>query len=265
MQDPAFAAALRLCGQHPVTLPSGLMLLHRHVLGAPIAMLPRAAVPNDLDQQLCNHGLHRIPLILSPEQPCPLPRAVKIRGPQTLARLNLSPNTQTARAALHPKWRNQLCRAKATGVHISHGPMSAKVDHPLLKLETDQARARGYANWPAALTAAFSSAAPSQTRLFVARKRGNIVAHMLFLRHGSRATYHIGHITQAGKVDCAHNLLMWEASRWLALHGVQTLDLGRIDPRTPGLNRFKLRTGAIKVETGGTWFRWRPLARNHRP
>lgn len=265
MQDSAFAAALRLCGQNPITLRSGLMLLHRRVLGVPIAMLPRAAPPDDLDQQLCDQGLHRIPMILSPEQPCTLPRAVKIRGPQTLSWLNLHPNTQTARATLHPKWRNQLCRAEAAGVHISHGPMPDKVDHPLLKLETDQARARGYANWPAVLTAGFANAAPGQTRLFVARKHGNTVAHMLFLRHGSRATYHIGHISQAGKADCAHNLLMWEAGRWLALQGVETLDLGLIDPRTPGLNRFKLRTGAIKVETVGTWLRWRPLARNHRP
>lgn len=265
MQDPAFAVALRLCGQQPVILSSGLMLLHRRVLGVPVAMLPRAVPPAELDQHLRDHDLHRVPLILSPERQCSLPRAVKLRNPQIFAQLPLHPDINIARTTLHPKWRNQLCRAESAGLHISHAPMPTRVGHSLLALETDQARIRGYANWPAALTTAFACAAPDQTRLFVARQRGSIVAQMLFLRHGSRATYHIGHITPAGKGACAHNLLLWQAARWLANQGVETLDLGLIDHRTPGLNRFKLRTGAIRQQTGGTWLRWRPLARNESP
>jgi hypothetical protein len=265
MQDVAFAAALRLCGQSPVILPGRLMVLHRRILGIQVAMLPRAAPPRDLNDQLSAVGLRRVPLILSPERPCALPRAVRLRGQQTLAQLDLIPDRDVARAALHSKWRNQLRRAEAAGLRISHGPLSPDPDHPLLRLETAQAQARRYANWPAPLTAAFAAAAPDQTRLFVAHQRGAPVAQMLFLRHGSRATYHIGHITQAGKACCAHNLLFWQASRWLAHMGHVALDLGLIDPRTPGLNRFKLRTGAVTFKTGGTWLRWRPLARGCHP
>ncbi len=265
MQDPAFAAALRRSGQHPVVLRHGLMLLRRRLLGLPVLMLPRAVPPIDLDQHLRDHDLHRLPLVLSPERPCCLPPAMRLRGPQSLARLALQHDRHAARAMLHPKWRNQLRRAEAAGLHLSHGPMAPGIDHPLLKLETAQARARGYANWPAALTAAFAAAAPDQTRLFTARRRGRIIAQMLFLRHGSRASYHIGHITPDGKAGCAHNLLLWQASRWLAARGVDTLDLGLIDPRTPGLNRFKLRSGATATPTGGTWLRWRPLARRSGP
>jgi hypothetical protein len=265
MQDPAFAAALRLCGQNPIILNCGTMILHRRILGIPVAMLPRAVPPADLSDQLRRAGLHRTPLILSPEQPCTLPRALRLRGPQSFALLDLHGDTDIARAALHPKWRNQLKRAEAAGLRISHHQMPPEPDQPLLRLERAQARARRYANWPTNLTAAFAAAAPDQTRLFIAHDRGTPVAHMVFLRHGTRATYHIGHITPAGKARCAHNLLMWQASRWLADQGHVTLDLGLVAPRVPGLNRFKLRTGAVIAQTGGTWLRWHPLARGHRP
>lgn len=265
MQDPAFASALRLCGQEPVILPSGAMIVHRRVLGVTIAMMPRAVPPVDLADQLRHVGLHRAPLILSPERPCTLPRAIRLNAPQNLAQVDLHRDAEVARAALHPKWRNQLKRAEAAGLRVSHDPMDPDPDHPLLRLETAQARARRYANWPGDLTAAFAAAAPDQTRLFIAYDSGAPVAHMLFLRHGARATYHIGHITAAGKAVWAHNLLMWQALRWLAGQGHTTLDLGLIDPRTPDLNRFKLRTGAVTAQTGGTWLRWHPLARGHRP
>mgnify|MGYP003637816286 CR=1 FL=1 len=52
MQSPAFTAALRLCGENPIVLLSGLVLLHRRVLGVPVLMLPRAAPPADLDRHL---------------------------------------------------------------------------------------------------------------------------------------------------------------------------------------------------------------------
>jgi len=260
MQDPAFAAALRLCGQNPVTLPSGVMLLHRRLMGASVMMLPRAAPPADLDAQLRAQNLHRIPLILSPERPCALPRALKLRSAQMMAQLDLHPDMATARAALHPKWRNQLRHSEGAGLRVSHMPLPPDPNHPLLQSETAQAHKRGYTNWPAALTAAFANVAPKQSQLFTASLRGTQVAHMLFLSHGARATYHIGHITTVGKANCAHNLLLWQASRWLAAQGHSALDLGLIDPRTPGLNRFKLRTGARAVKTGGTWLHWCPLA-----
>lgn len=265
MQSPAFTAALRLCGENPIVLLSGLVLLHRRVLGVPVLMLPRAAPPADLDRHLRTHDLHRVPLILSPERPCALPRSIRLRGPQFIARLHLHPDAGAAHTALHPKWRNQLRRAEAAGLRVSHGPLPPTPDHPLLQLEAAQARTRHYANWPTTLTSAFAAAAPDQTRLFVAHQNRTPVAHMLFLRHGSRATYHIGHITNAGKACRAHNLLLWQASRWLAEQGHDTLDLGLIDPRTPGLNRFKMRTGAGMSETGGAWLRWRPLAWGGRP
>ncbi|AXI46221.1 GNAT family N-acetyltransferase [Sulfitobacter sp. SK012] len=258
-QDPSFAAALSLCGQAPVTLPGGLILLHRKLAGIPVAMLPRADPPPDLLAQLKDVGLSRIPLILSPERPLGHMRALRLRKGISTAIIDLQQSDTVRRAALHQKWRNQLCRAEASLLRVTSA--SLKPDHILLSLNEDQARKRGYANWPAPLTAAFASTAPDQTRLFTASLNGTKVAHMLFLRHGHRATYHIGHSTQQGRAHHAHNLLLWTASCWLAVRGSTSLDLGLLNDSTPSHTRFKLRAGARPQLMGGTWLRWHPLAR----
>ncbi|MFD2738751.1 GNAT family N-acetyltransferase [Sulfitobacter aestuarii] len=259
LQSPAFAAALRACGQDPVILPGGLLVLRRRFLGLRLAMLPRAVPPPDLLAQLREAGLQNLPLILSPETPCPLPPAWKLRTPQMLAKVDLRPPPVRRRAALHGKWRNQLRRAEGAELGVSHAPLPADPHHPLLLADAAQARQRGYRNWPARLTAAFAAAAPDQTRLFTAHHRGRPVAHMLFLRHGNAATYHIGNICSAGKALQAHNLLLWQASLWLAEQGHDLLDLGPVCAAAPGLARFKTRAGASLVPTGGTWLRWQPL------
>ena len=262
-QDPSFVAALRLCGQEPITLPGGLTLLFRRLMGVPVAMLPRALPPVDLDTQMCAVGLARVPLILSPDRRAPGLRGLRLRRGMSTAIVDLQAQDETRRARLHPKWRNQLRRAEASPLRV--GSAALDPNHDLLHLEVDQARSRGYTNWPLALTAAFASIAPQQTRLFTAYLRGHPVAFMLFLRHGARATYHIGHILPEGRAHHAHNLLLWDASCWLARLGHSELDLGLLHNQASTLNHFKLRAGAKPIETGGTWLRWRPLARTTCP
>jgi len=258
MQDPAFAAALRLCGEAPVTLPSGLLLLSRRILGVPVLMLPRVAPPADLAAQLTQAGVQRCPLILSPEIEAGVQGALQIAPPKPLLRIDLTPPRAERRARLHQNWRHQLGQAMRHNLRVRHSPLPA--NHSVLKLEAAQARARRYQNWPAALTAAFAQVAPAQTHLLTAKLRGYPVAFMLFLRHGARATYHIGHTTDEGRGVHAHNLLMWEAMEELAAQGVTFLDLG--PATTPQIDRFKRRAGATEALTGGTWLRWRPLARS---
>lgn len=260
MQDPAFARALRFCGQRPIVLPSGLMLLQQRLAGVPVLMLPRAAPPPDLRAQLRDAGLHRRPLILSPEEPCALPTALHLSGPRLRAVMDLSQGPTARRAALHPKWRNQLRKAELHEFTLCYGPLRAHPTEEVLMQECRQSKARGYANWPAQLTAAFAAMAPNQTHLLRVSYKNRTVAHMLFMTHGTAATYHIGHITEEGKKHAAHNLLLWKAAEYLAHLGCLNLDLGLLDPATPGLNRFKLRSGATARKTGGTHLIWRPLA-----
>jgi hypothetical protein len=256
MQDRAFASALRLCGQQPVTLPSGLTLLSRRIAGLPLLMLPRAAPPHDLGAQLTQAGLQRRPLILSPAQPCALSRGLRIAPARMLWHMDLRAAQALRRAALHQNWRHQLGQAQTSGLRVTERAMPA--DHLLMDMERHQSAARRYRNWPPALTAAFAAVAPDQTHLFTALLRGQTVAHMLFLTHGTAATYHIGHTTDAGRKVHAHNLLFWEAIEALAARGITSLDLG--PATTPQIDRFKRRAGAVARATGGTWLRWWPIA-----
>ncbi|APE43735.1 hypothetical protein BOO69_10155 [Sulfitobacter alexandrii] len=259
MQSDGFAAALRLLGRPPVTLPCGLIVLRRSLAGLPVAMLPRAAPPPDLNAQLAAAGLGRVPLILSPEVPCDLPRALRIAAPRWIGVLPLAGGARARRARMHPKWRNQWRRARDAGIEVTHATLPADLSHPLFEAEQRQRAARGYDGWPLALTCAFAAAAPDQTRLFSARRGGEVIARMLFLCHGGGATYHLGQTTETGRRYHAHNLLLALACDWLEDRGHTILDLGPLDARTPELNRFKLRSGARGRPTGGSWLRWCPI------
>lgn len=207
-------------------------------------MLPRAVPPSNLRQQVKSIGLRHCVLILSPDTPTPMHRALRLRAGVSLARIDLSLPQDQRRKALHPKWRNQLKHAEGAGLRIVHATLPAEPSHPLLMEEAQMAQSRRYNTWPPTLTAAFAQTAPQQTRLFTALKGNTPIAQMLFLRHGIAATYHIGKTTALGRTTNAHNLLLWHASNWLADHGHTQLELGTLDPQTPDLNRFKLRAGA---------------------
>lgn len=265
MQDAAFASALRRCGETPVRLPGGDLLLHRWVCGIPLAMLPRKAPPADLAAQLGQRGLARMPVILSPDQPTDIRGAIRLAGARERAVLSLAPDDADARAALHVKWRNQLKRAENSALAVQFEPFNSQNGNRILRIETEQSKRRGYVNWPAALTQAFADSAPDQTHLATARLKDKAVAHMLFLTHGQHASYHIGHNSVQGRALNAHNLLLWQGARRLAALGFDTLDLGLIEKGAIGLNRFKLRTGASRIKTGGTWLYWRPFARRVLP
>lgn len=257
MQDAAFAAALRLCGQTPLFLPSGHLVLHRRVAGMPVAMLPRAVPPPDLAAQLRAVGLARTPLVLSPERPCGT-LGLRLRKPASTASIDLSPPAEQRRATLHGKWRNQLKRAEKSALRVRFGPLRPDDDLP----EQDAVRARktGYRNWPAGLTRAFATLSPDQTIVATATLKGHPVAQMLFLVHGTRATYHMGHIGVEGRAHHAHNLILWQAQQHLARRAIVQLDLGLLHADTPTLNRFKTRAGGVPMPTGGSFLRWTPFA-----
>lgn len=259
LQDPAFGQALQRCGTRPIILASGQLLLQRRIFGVPVAMLPRAAPPRDIHVQLADIGLARVPLLLSPETPVARKLGLPIWSAQTMAVLPLLGDLDRQFAALHAKWRNQLRAARRRDLRVALRRLPPDRHHPLLVMDAKQGKERGYRGWPAALTAAFAAVAPAQTQLFVAKHRGQILAQMLFLTHGQRATYHIGHTNEDGRRLSAHNLLMWEAMRHFTTHGFQQIDLGPLHPATPGLNRFKERTGAKVQKTGGTWLDWKPF------
>lgn len=272
-QSQAFVRTLHAMGRAPLVLDDDapLVILHRRMLGCPFAMLARARITDadHLADRLHGAGLHRRPVIVSPDAPCPeLARigAVPVLTPATAARVDLTPDTDIRRARLHQKWRNRLTHASRAGLRVSQTALPDDPGHWLWRAEAAQQAARGYRSWPRALTRAYARANPGHARLWSARIGKTPVAAMLFLRHGDGVSYHIGHTTPRGKQVSAHNLLLWQAMDWFAARDAQTLDLGLIDTaHAPGLARFKLGTGACAHRLGGTWLWWAPARGLMRP
>lgn len=191
---------------------------------------------------------------------------IAIVTPQHMAELDLTLPKEQRLGAQTIKWRNRLRVVQKSRLKVSHAPFPDLRDHSphhsphhgpnhwLLQQDARQRRVKGYRALPAAFTTAYVHANPKSTQLFTATYDGTIVAAMLFLQHGSRATYHIGWTSAEGRLLSAHNLVLWEASNWLARHGASSLDLGIIDTENAaGLARFKIGTGAQIRPLGATW------------
>ncbi|QYX58394.1 GNAT family N-acetyltransferase [Roseovarius sp. SCSIO 43702] len=180
-------------------------------------------------------------------------RGLRLAAPREMARIDLRSDPAALRAALHGKWRNRLRRAERADCAVTHRPLDPLRDAPLIDREAAQRRVRGYRALPSSFTLAWARANPHGTCLFLAQNRGEITAFMLFLLHGTAATYHAGWSGAEGRAASAHALILWRAMLWLRAQGFTRLDLGHHDAaRAPGLARFKRGAGARLHRTGPT-------------
>lgn len=266
-QSPHYAKALSLVGARTNRLADGTLVLRRKMRGVPVAMLPRAQIRRDtLPGLLRTADMHKQVIVLNPDHPTPWLAdlgALAVMTPAYIATLDL---TGDLRAQMHQKWRNRLAFAEKQGLRITRQNLPETADQWLFQQDQAQQSTRGYAAWPEALTRAYAQANKGDAKLFTAFQGKEPVAAMLILRHGESATYHISHSAEAGRRRNAHNLLLWEAMRWLASKGVTTFDLGLIDTeKAPGLARFKLGAGATLRPLGGTWLWWPPIGNTLTP
>lgn len=175
-------------------------------------------------------------------------------GP-TLAELDLRPSEDRLRAAMHVKWRNRLKAAERSGLRVSISEPRFDSYGWVLDADAAQQSNRGYVALPPAFVSLYHQiAGGASVRLAVAEEDGKRAAAMLFLRHGRRATYHIGWSGPLGRRNGAHNLLLWRAMLALKADGVDAVDLGGVDTRTgAGLARFKLGAGGRPVPLAGAY------------
>lgn len=271
-QSDAFARALNALGTPPLRLEDGTLALHRKIGPLPVHMItrPGAETPETL-RDLARSMKVRGPVLLAPDRTMPLNRigALPLVSPSTVAQLDLTPDEKTLFAGLHQKWRNRLRHAQSQKLRVTRQNMPDDPGHWMLQADLVQQHQRGYRSWPLALTLAYGQANPGQAKLFTAFWGHEPVAGLLILRHGTGATYHIGHTRASGRLVSAHTLLLWSAIRWAKSKGLQKLELGTFDTEeNAGLARFKLGTGARPHRLGGTWLWYpsltsllRPLAR----
>lgn len=252
-QSAPYALALQALGADVHRIGGVLAIRRRLPLLGRVTYLPRAALPDDL------RGVALI------NAPCRtqdhLHRAaghVALMTPQTLAVLDLRPKDATRRAAQHGKWRNRLRRAEASPLHLVETRFDPLHHGWLLRHEARQRRARGYRALPPAFVTAYPA---PHTLLIQAHHAGSPVAAMLFLLHGTGATYHIGWTSPEGRALNAHPLILWHASQTLRARGVRALELGPLDTdAAPALARFKLGSGAKPRRLGHSWLHLPPLS-----
>lgn len=175
----------------------------------------------------------------------------QVMTPATLAILSIAPPN---RARLHGKWRNRLCVAEQSGLSVirrSNRPGNLRW---LFRADRAQQKSRGYRALPHRFTENWLRLVNTDALTLEVRLNDEPIAAMLFLVHRTSATYHIGWSGAQGRARHAHNLLLWRGVEMLAERGIVKIDLGFLDTvRASGLARFKLGTGAVPQELGGTW------------
>lgn len=85
---------------------------------------------------------------------------------------------------------------------------------------------------------------PEHGFVVVAEDHTGPIAAAIFFRLGHRAVYKFGASHQPARHLRCNNLVMWEAIKFLAEHGTETLHFGRTSQDAAGLRRFKLAWGA---------------------
>ena len=171
--------------------------------------------------------------------------------------LDLSPPEDQLRRQLNGNWRNRLVKAeREQGLQVflnsARGPCEV-----LLRHEMQQRQTRGFAGLPVGFVRHYIEAFKDQDRAFLlarADRQGEMLAGMLFLLHGSRATYHVGWSGEAARDLNLHNLLMWRSMLELKRRQVRWLDLGGVNTvALPGISRFKIGTGGALTVLKGTY------------
>ena len=251
-QSPTFAAALSdfgvdVCNYDPV------IVRWRFALIGHVGFATRITCNTDQLRALRRDGLR----ILNGDRDTP--NVYKSAGfhqiitPAHSAELDLRGSDADRRAALHPKWRNQLRRAEASHLRLQETEWRGGA-HPLFDHAAVQARERRYRQLPHRLITAFAHHAPDAPLIFAACDKGSIIAAILILRHGTTATYQTAWTNPHGRACNAHNLLLFHAANRLSTLGHDTFDLGLVETdHGASLARFKLRTGATLRKLGGTW------------
>lgn len=171
--------------------------------------------------------------------------------------LDLTPPLDQLRAGLEGRWRNRLVAAERSGLVVHKVGANPAQYRWLLEEENQQREQRGFQGLPVGFIDHYiqSRKSPARTVLTLRADQGRErVAAMMFLLHGSVATYQVGWSNDTGRVHHAHNLLLWHAVQTLQQRGIRQLDLGGVNTaRSAGIARFKLGTGGQALILSGTY------------
>ncbi len=180
------------------------------------------------------------------------------------ATLDLKAPVEGIRAGLHAKWRNALTRAEQTPSITVRIDASNEATRQFVDGYAIHLKAQSYTtSLNPGLILRLQAALPGQDRLlfFTAVIADEVVGAVAVARYGTTAEYLAGFNTRAGRVANIGQLLLWRAITEMKETGVQSFDLGGMDPdlTPPGIYRFKNRVGGtpyrlaseIEADNGG--------------
>jgi hypothetical protein len=176
--------------------------------------------------------------------------------------IDLTKDEDALRAAMESSWRNKLSKAERSELVVQKAGLKPAQYRWLLDAEAKQRVKRGYRSMPKEMTERWQDAKADEASgdrgagLAVLRAdlKRDAAAGMLFLIHGTRATYHVGWTSDEGRTHAAHNLILWTAMKELRARGVMVLDLGGVNTQSgAGIARFKLETGGRVLMRAGAF------------
>jgi hypothetical protein len=186
-----------------------------------------------------------------------LRKLTRVMTGYSTATIDLTQPPEQLRAAMEGRWRNRLVAAERAGLDIIYTGADPADYRWLLEAERAQRTSKNFYGLPLEFVDVYinARAQPEKSALILhAELKTERVAAMLFLIHGSAATYHVGWSNDAGRDTNAHNLLMWQALNALRERGVRKLDMGGINTRQlAGISRFKIGAGGQVVTYAGTF------------
>lgn len=238
--------AVALCSRGP---------LWRRELGAD----DKAGIYRALKRTLPLPGLRF--LLVTPEQAAgeahglsPLRRV--LTGMSTVL-LDLAPEPEQLRARFDGRWRNRLASSERAGLTVQRVGSNPNQFRWLVEADIAQRQSKGLSGLPAPFFERYALArSPASKAVLTLRADAGreCVAAMMFLVHGSSATYEIGWTSDQGRDLHAHNLILWQAMQMLKAQGIRQLDLGGVNTiRSAGLARFKLGSGGRVLTLAGSY------------
>ena len=196
------------------------------------------------------------PNAIDPRDPS-LKKLTRVMTGYSTVLIDLTQTSEQLRAAMEGRWRNRLVAAERAGLNIVCTGANPAQYRWLLEEERAQRASKSFYGLPLEFVESYINARAQTTKTMLilrAELKKDRVAAMLFLIHGSAATYHVGWSNEAGRDSNAHNLLLWRAFDELRERGVRTLDLGGINTRQlAGISRFKIGSGGKVVTYAGTF------------
>lgn len=167
--------------------------------------------------------------------------------------LDLTQSQSELRKGLHPYWRNRLSAAERSGLKLEElRHDSPELPRVFAEENRQRQRKRFYALPLGFIEHYLEEGGPSSALILQATWQSRPVAAMLFLIHGSSATYQLGWTNPQGRALNAHNLILWGAIERLQQRAIVKLDLGGVNTHDlPGISRFKINTGGQIITYAG--------------